>query len=86
MPSWAITREGDVLRVFLPALTPTEWDPLLDAVRAAVAGVDGHGIAVIELRDLVGGEASSTVRTSMIDSLSATLGQDGVAVRRITPS
>jgi len=80
VPSWAITREGDVLRVFLPALTPTEWDPLLDAIRAAASGAEGHGISVIELRDLVG-EESSAVRTSMIESLSVTLGHDGLEVR-----
>ena len=80
MPSWAITREGDVLRVFLPALTPTEWDPLLDAVRAAASGVEGHGISVIELRDLVGAD-SSAVRTSMIESLSDTLRQERLEVR-----
>jgi hypothetical protein len=81
VPGWAITREGPVLHVFLPpAIEPFDWDPLFDAVQAAVAGAGGR-ITVVDIRELA--ELPGTaLRASMVESLAAALEAKGLEVRR----
>jgi hypothetical protein len=82
VPGWAITREGRVLHVFLPpAIEPFDWDPLFDAVQAAVAGAGDGGITVVDIRELAGFPATA-LRTSMVDGLAAALKAKGLEVRR----
>jgi hypothetical protein len=81
VPGWAITREGRVLHVFLPpAIEPFDWDPLFDAVQAAVAGAGEGGIAVVDIRELAEFPRTA-LRTSMVERLAAELKAKGLEVR-----
>jgi len=82
VPGWAITREGRVLHVFLPpAIASFDWDPLFDAVQAAVAGAGEGGITVVDIRELAEFPGTA-LRASMVESLAATLEAKGLEVRR----
>jgi hypothetical protein len=63
------------------ARKPFDWDPLFDAVQAAVAGPGDGGITGVDIRELAGFPATA-LRASMVDSLAAALKAKGLEVRR----
>jgi hypothetical protein len=82
VPGGALTREGRVLHVFLPpAIESFDWEPLFDAVQAALAGAGEGGITVVDIRELAEFPGTS-LRTSMVESLAAALAARGLEVRR----
>jgi hypothetical protein len=69
MPGWKVTREGPVLLVFLSAvIAPSEWEPLLDDVEAAINNAGDRGIALVDLRESVH-SSSNALRGTMVESL-----------------
>jgi hypothetical protein len=81
MPGWAVTREGPVLHVLLPAtIASSEWETLLDAIQAAIQGAGDPPIAIVELRESAH-SSSDALRSALVEGLIDTLRASGVAVR-----